>query len=149
VLVSTLLVFCLQIAVTVLLGVALYDAQGPESWLALVPVVMLGAAAFAGLGLGLTSLIRSAEGASAVVNLVVLPMAFLSGSFGSTNRYPDVLQAVADVLPLTHLIDLVQAAYLHGDSLAEDPGAVGVVVAWGLAGLAVAVRRFAWEPRER
>jgi ABC-2 type transport system permease protein len=149
VLVSTLLVFCLQIVVTILLGLLLYDAHAPESVLALVPVVVLGAAAFAGLGLGLASLIRSAEGASAVVNLVVLPMAFLSGSFGSTDGYPDVLQAVADVLPLTYLIDLVQAAYLHGDSLVQDLGAVGVVVAWGIAGLAVAVRRFGWEPRER
>ena len=146
---STLVVFCLQMLVTVLLGVLLYDAQGPESWAALVPVLLLGAAAFAGLGVGLASLIRSSEGASAVVNLVVLPMAFLSGSFGSTDDYPDVLQAVADVLPLTYLIDLVEAAYLHGQSPTDDLGAVGVVVAWGLAGLAVAVKRFGWEPRER
>ena len=149
VLVSTLVVFCLQMLVTVLLGVLLYDARGPESWIALGPVLLLGAAAFACLGLGLASLIRSSEGASAVVNLVVLPMAFLSGSFGSTTEYPDVLQAVADVLPLTYLIDLVEAAYLHGDSLFDDLGAVAVVVAWGLAGLAVALRRFGWEPRER
>ena len=149
VLASTLVVFFLQMLVTVLLGVLLYDARGPESWAALLPVLLLGAAAFAGLGVGIASLIRSAEGASAVVNLVVLPMAFLSGSFGSTSEYPDILQAVADVLPLTYLIDLVEAAYLRGDSLADDLGAVGVVVAWGLAGLAVAIRRFGWEPRER
>jgi ABC-2 type transport system permease protein len=148
-LVSTLLVFFLQIALTVALGMTLYDADGAESWSALVPIVLLGALAFAGLGIGLASLIRSAEGASAVVNLVVLPMAFLSGSFGSTSGYPAFLQAVADVLPLTYLIDLVEGAYLRGDTLAEGPGAVAVVVAWGLAGLAVAIKRFGWEPRER
>ena len=149
VLVSTLVVFCLQMAITVLLGVVLYGARGPESWTALAPILLLGAAAFAALGVGLASLIRSAEGASAVVNLVVLPMAFLSGSFCGTNEYPDVLRAVADVLPLTYLIELIRDAYLHGDSLAHNWGAVGVVVAWGLAGLAVAIRRFGWEPRER
>jgi ABC-2 type transport system permease protein len=147
-LVSTLIVFALQMVVTVLLGLGLYDAHAPESWPALIPVLVLGAAAFAGLGLGLAALIRSAEGASAVVNLVVLPMAFLSGSFGGTSEYPKVLQAVADVLPLTYLIRLVRDAYLHGESLAHDWKAVGIVVAWGLAGLAVAVRRFGWEPRE-
>jgi ABC-2 type transport system permease protein len=149
VLVSTLLVFLLQMAVTVLLGVVLYDADLPESWTALLPVLVLGAAAFAGLGVGLASVIRSAEGASAVVNLVVLPMAFLSGSFGSTSGYPAFLQAVGDVLPLTYVIDLVEDAYLRGESLAENPGAVAVVVAWGIVGLAVATRRFGWEPRER
>src|SRR5512134_1875208 len=38
VLVSTLLVFALQAIVTMALGVLLYDAEGPESWGALVPV---------------------------------------------------------------------------------------------------------------
>jgi ABC-2 type transport system permease protein len=148
-LVSTLIVFFLQMLVTVALGVLLYDAQGAESWVAVVPVLLLGGVVFAGLGFGIASLIRSAEGSSAVVNLIVLPMAFLSGSFGPTSGYPEVLQRIADVLPLTYLIDLVEAAYLSGDPLTADPTAVGVLAAWGVAGYAVAARRFGWEPRER
>ena len=149
VLVSTLFVFVLQMALTVTLGLVLYDAQGAESWAAVLPVLLLGGIVFAGLGFGIASLIRSAEGSSAVVNLIVLPMAFLSGSFGPTSGYPDVMQAIADVLPLTYLIDLTEAAYLRGDPMTADPGAVAVLAAWGLAGYAVAARRFGWEPRER
>jgi ABC-2 type transport system permease protein len=149
VLVSTLLVFFLQMLLTVALGLLLYDAQGAESWFAVVPVLLLGGIAFAGLGFGVASLIRSAEGSSAVVNLIILPMAFLSGSFGPTSGYPQVLQTVADVLPLTYLIDLIEASYLHGEPLTDDPAAVAVLVAWGVAGYAVAARRFGWEPRER
>lgn len=149
VLVSTLFVFALQMILTVVLGLALYDAEGAESWAAIVPVLLLGGVAFAGLGFGAASLIRSAEGSSAVVNLIVLPMAFLSGSFGPTSGYPEVLGAIADVLPLTYLIDLTEAAYLDGDQMTADPGAVAVLAAWGLVGYAVAARRFGWEPRER
>jgi ABC-2 type transport system permease protein len=149
VLVSTLVVFALQMVLTVTLGLLLYDAEGADSWAAVVPVLLLGGVVFAGLGFGVASLIRSAEGSSAVVNLLVLPMAFLSGSFGPTSGYPDILQAIADVLPLTYLIDLTEAAYLHGDPPTADPGAVAVLAAWGLAGYAVAARRFGWEPRER
>ena len=150
VLVSTLLVFFLQmLAHGRRSACALYDAQGAESWLAVVPVLLLGGIAFAGLGFGVASLIRSAEGSSAVVNLIILPMAFLSGSFGPTSGYPEVLQVIADVLPLTYLIDLIEAAYLSGDPLSSDPAAVAVLVAWGVAGYAVASRRFGWEPRER
>jgi ABC-2 type transport system permease protein len=149
VLVSTLIVFFLQMLVTVALGVLLYDAQGAESWLAVVPVVLLGGVAFAGLGFGVASLIRSAEGSSAVVNLIILPMAFLSGSFGPTSGYPQVLQTIADVLPLTYLIDLIEGAYLSGEPLTDDPTAVAVLVAWGVAGYLVAAKRFGWEPRER
>jgi ABC-2 type transport system permease protein len=86
---------------------------------------------------------------SAVVNVVVLPMAFLSGSFGRTDDYPGFLQAIADVLPLTYFLDIVNGVYLDGDSLFADPAALAVVGAWGAAGLAVALRWFSWMPRER
>jgi ABC-2 type transport system permease protein len=149
VLTSTLVVFVLQMALTLALGVTIYGANGPESWWGLVPTVVLGVAAFAGLGTGAAALIRSSEGASAVVNLVLLPMAFLSGSFGPTRRYPDVLRWIADVLPLTYFIDLMKDVYLRGDTFWSDPKEIAIVAAWGLAGLAIAWRRFGWEPRER
>jgi ABC-2 type transport system permease protein len=149
VVVSTLVVFLLQMALTLVLGLVLYDAHGPKNWPGLVLALLLGAAAFAGLGFGAAALIRSAEGSSAVVNLIVLPMAFLSGSFGPTREYPDVLRALADVLPLTYLIEIFKNVYLRDQSFWHDPTALLVVVAWGVGGLLVAWRRFGWMPRER
>lgn len=149
VLCSTLVVFVLQMLVTIALGLALYGAKGPENRLGMIPVVLLGVASFAGLGFGATAMIRSSEGASAVVNLIVLPMAFLSGSFGPTRRYPEVLQWLADVLPLTYLIDLMNDVYLRGDSFFGHPKEIAIVAAWGLLGVMIAWRRFGWEPRER
>ena len=149
VLCSTLVVFVLQMVLTIFLGVLLYGAQGPENRLGMIPVTLLGVGCFAGLGFGATALIRSAEGASAVVNLIVLPMAFLSGAFGPTRRYPEVLQWVADVLPLTYLIELMKQVYLRGDSIFGHPKEIAIVAAWGLVGVAIAWRRFGWEPRER
>jgi ABC-2 type transport system permease protein len=146
--VSMLVVFVLQMAVMLAIGLAFFDARGPERWLDLVLGILLGVAAFAGMGFGAASLIRSSEGASAVVNLVLLPMAFLAGSFGPTRGYPDVLQALADVLPLTYLIEILRDVYLRGDTIWSNPGAIAVVAAWGLAGALVASRRFRWEPRE-
>jgi ABC-2 type transport system permease protein len=141
-------VFVLQMLVTLAIGVVLYGASGPERWAQLGLVVLFGGFAFAGLGFGAASLIRSSEGASAVVNLVILPMAFLSGSFGPTRSYPEVLQALADVLPLTYLNDLLDIVYLEGGAIWDDLTAVAVVAGWGLAGYLVAWRRFRWMPRE-
>ena len=135
--------------VTLALGLSLYDASGPARPPDLAFLVVYGGLAFAGLGFGASALIRSSEGASAVVNLIVLPMAFLSGSFGPTRRYPDVLRWIADVLPLTYFIDLMKDVYLRGDTFWSDPKEIAIVAAWGLAGLAIAWRRFGWEPRER
>lgn len=145
---SVLIVFVLQMLVTLAIGVVLYGASGPERWAQLGLVVLFGGFAFAGLGFGAASLIRSSEGASAVVNLVILPMAFLSGSFGPTRSYPEVLQALADVLPLTYLNDLLDIVYLEGGAIWDDLTAVAVVAGWGLAGYLVAWRRFRWMPRE-
>lgn len=149
VLLSTLLVFALQAVGLLALGGGAFGAGAPENPIGFAGAVVLGTTCFAGLGVGAASLIRSAEGVSAVVNVVLLPMAFLSGSFGPTQDYPRVLDAIADVLPLRYFVDIVNGVYLDGDSLFEDPGAVAILAAWGLAGLAVAVRRFSWMPRER
>ncbi len=149
VLLSTLATFALQTVALVALGRLAFGASLPANPLGLAGAVVLGALAFAGLGVGAAALIRSAEGVSAVVNVIVLPMAFLSGSFGPTADFPAFLQAVADVLPLTYFLDVVDGVYLRGDSLFADPGALAVVVAWGVAGLVVALARFGWMPRER
>jgi len=149
VLLSTLVVFALQAVALVVLGTFAFDASLPANWLGFAGAIVLGVACFAGLGVGAASLIRSAEGVSAVVNVIVLPMAFLSGSFGPTQNLPGFLEVVADVLPLTYFLDIVNGVYLDGDSLFADPTALAVVAAWGVAGLAIAWRRFGWMPRER
>jgi ABC-2 type transport system permease protein len=83
------------------------------------------------------------------VNVVLLPMAFLSGSFGPTTDYPEALKAIGDVLPLTYFVDIVEAIYLDDEHLWQQGGAIAAVAAWGALGLLVAWRRFSWEPRER
>ena len=122
----------------------------PASWALLAGMLGYGAAntAFAGLGLAITGFVRSLEGSSAALNLVVLPMAFLSGSFGTTRHYPRALRAIGDVLPLKYLLDAINAIYLHGRQLWDKPTAVAVLAGWGVFGIAVALRKFRWEPRE-
>jgi ABC-2 type transport system permease protein len=145
---STLVVFALQTIALVVLGRILYGTPFPHAVGSLVLAVVLGAAVFAALGVATASLIRSGDGSSAVVNFILLPMAFLTGSFGPTRHYPRFLRAIGDVLPLKYFVDLVNAVYLHSHALWTKPGAIGVLAAWGAAGLVVAVFRFRWEPRE-
>lgn len=146
---STLLVFALQLVVLFALGKLLFDADLPPQWLSLVLAALAGVAAFAALGLAAAALIRSAEGASAVLNVVLLPMAFLSGAFGPTRSFPGVLSAIGDVLPLTYLVDLLNAVYLRGEQVWHQGTDLAVLAAWGVVGALIAARRFGWEPRER
>ena len=132
-LVSTLVVFTLQTITLFALGSVLYDTGLPDRIGSLAILVVLGTVAFAGLGVAAASLIRSAEGASAVVNVVLLPTAFLSGAFGGRD-YPAVLQALANVLPLRYFIDLVRAVYLEDKGVWSDPRALAVVARVGHRG---------------
>jgi ABC-2 type transport system permease protein len=147
-LVSTLLVFALQTIALFVLGRVLYGTPLPGRIGSLVLAIVLGAAVFAALGVATASLIRSDEGSSAVVNFILLPMAFLTGSFGPTHRYPAFLRAIGDVLPLKYFVDLVNAIYLHGHAMWSKPLAVAVLAAWGVGGLMVAALKFRWEPRD-
>lgn len=146
---SLLAVFAVQAGVIVLLGNVLYDADLPADWLSLLLGYALGAFCFAGMGVGIASLIRSAEGASAVVNVIVLPMTFLSGGFGPTRDFPEFLKVIADALPLTYLVDIVTGVLYDETPIWEQPWAVAVLAAWGLGGIVVAARFFDWQPRER
>ena len=130
------------------LGRILYGTPFPHALGSLVLAIILGAAAFAALGVATASLIRSAEGSSAVVNFILLPMAFLTGSFGPTRHYPAFLRAIGDILPLKYFIDIMNAVYLHGHALWTKGAAIGVLAAWGVTGLALSALKFRWEPRE-
>jgi ABC-2 type transport system permease protein len=149
VLLSNLVIVALQSVTIGALGVLLYDADLPEGPFSFLVALVIGAAAFAGLGLAAAALIRSAEAVAAVVNVIVLPMSFLSGAFGETDNLPRALELVADVLPLKYLIELVLASYVDGEPLSEHIGAIGVLAVWGAAGYLIARARFGWEPRER
>jgi ABC-2 type transport system permease protein len=148
VLVSTLIVFLIEAAIIVTLGRVFYGVHLPREGLSLALALVLGACCFAALGLGITGLVRSAEGSSAVINIVYLPMAIVSGTFFSTHSYPAFLKGLATVLPLTHFTLLTRHIMLDGKPIWTQGGAVGAVAVWGAIGLVAAVKGFRWEPRE-
>ena len=145
---STIFVYALEAVALILLGRALFGVPFPDRWLSLVLTLLLGALAFAAMGIGLTTVVRSAEGSSAVVNAIYLPMAFIAGAFFSPHSFPSFLRGIADILPLTYFISLVRDVLLRGEQIWDQPEAVIVIAAWGALGALVAFRRFRWEPRE-
>jgi ABC-2 type transport system permease protein len=148
VLCAILAAFALEVVCLIAIGRALFDVPVPDRIFSLVLTLLLGVVAFCGLAVGVAALIKSAEGASAVVNAIYLPMAFISGSFFSRHSFPAFLRGIADVLPLTYFIKLVRGVMLHGHEIWSMPWSVAAVAAWGLVGVVAAVRGFRWEPHE-
>jgi ABC-2 type transport system permease protein len=143
-----LLAFAVEVVGIILLGRVLFGIPVPDHLGSLALALLLGAVAFCGLGVGLTAVIRSAEGASAVVNAIYLPAAFLAGAFFSPRHFPQALRAIADVLPLTYFLRLVRNVMLHGHEIWTQGTNVAVITAWGAVGVVVALRYFRWEPHE-
>ena len=107
-------------------------------------VCVLGALTFAGLGLLVASRTRTIEGVQGLINVVMMPMWLLSGTFFSTARFPDVMQPVVQALPLTAINDSLRAIMLEGASLLEVSAEVLISGVWGVAAFAAALAMFRW-----
>lgn len=130
-----------------LLGVAHFALDVPVrgSLAALTVVSLVGALAFAALGLLIGARPRTIEGASGIMNLAMVPMWIFSGIFFSTERFPDWLQPFVQALPLTALNDALRGVMLDGAGLVTLGSELGVLVAWGAVAFVAALRLFRWQ----
>ena len=145
---STLVVIALETAAQVAIGRFLLGADWPAAPGSFVVALVVGAMVFAVLGLATTGLIRSAQGSSAVVNAIYLPLTFVSGVFFSVEALPRLLEMVARVSPLTHLLELLRSVFVEGDGLTASAEPLVVLAVWGVGGAVLALRMFRWEPHE-
>lgn len=123
-----------------LFGVALPD---PSRWPAIILILGLGATAFCAVGVAVASVIRNAEAAPAVVQLILFPLVFISGTYMPIHS--DLLNHVAAALPVQPFNHALLDAFSNGGDIRW--AGLGVLLAWGVLGSAVAVRRFRWEPQ--
>ena len=114
------------------------------SWGTLILVVVVGALAFAGLGLLVASRTEKTETVSGLINLVMMPMWILSGVFFSAKRFPDFMQPVLQALPLTQLNDALREVMLEGLSLTQIAWRLGILAAYGAISFFLALRWFKW-----
>jgi ABC-2 type transport system permease protein len=108
-------------------------------------ICLVAAMSFCGLGLLVGSRVRTVEGASGLANFVLLPMWLLSGTFFSSERFPDAVQPVIRALPLTALNEALRAVMNEGRGLADVLLQLGIVAGWGVASFLVALKIFRWK----
>ena len=115
------------------------------AWWAAVPLVLVGTLCFMALGLLAGALTRTYEGAVNAANFIVLPMAFLSGSFFSLEGAPRWLQVASSVLPLKHLNDGMLDVLVRGQGATAALPVLGVLAAFAVVTTLLAARLFRWE----
>jgi ABC-type multidrug transport system permease subunit len=112
--------------------------------LTLAAVILAGSFAFTGLGLALASRTEKSETISGLINLVMLPMWMLSGTFFSSKTFPDVVQPLIQALPLTHVNDGLREVMLEGLPFSQVAWRVGILLVWGAVPFAIALKWFRW-----
>jgi ABC-2 type transport system permease protein len=132
-----------QVVLVFAIGKLAYGVDLPDDPGAVLVYTVVGVAAFAALGIALSHAIPNFDAAGAYTNAVFLPVIFISGVFYSSDDLPEALKAVAEALPLKHLIDGLSAGIMGGGG--DTATSALVVGAWAVGALVLAVRFFRWE----
>jgi len=142
---SRLLFLAMEVGILTLFGVFVLGVPLRGGLFQFALLCLLGSIAFAGLGLLSASRVKTIEGASGMMNLIMMPMWLGSGVFFSYERFPEFIHPVLRALPLTALNDALRKSMLEGESIAAVAPEIGVLAVWLVVPFVVALKIFRWK----
>ena len=142
----SLLVALVQLFVFLLVATTPYfGLKLTASWWMAIPVLFCGTLAFMSIGLLVGSFAKTQQAATAIANLIVLPMAFLGGAFIPLDFAPSWIQKVSYAMPLRYLVTGMQDVMARGDGPVAALPAIGLLLALTAVLSLIAVRVFRWD----
>ena len=142
---SRLVFLVLEVAAVIVFATLAFGFTVRGSWLSVALVTMLGGFTFSGIGLLVAARPTTIEGVSGLMNFIMLPMWLLSGTFFSSERFPQVLQPFIKALPLTALNNVLRALMNEGASLPSNWIPIAILLAWCVVSFVVALKIFKWQ----
>ncbi len=126
-------------------GALIFGVPLRGSYLELAFICLVASLTFGAMGLLVASRARTVEGASGLMNLVMLPMWVFSGVFFSASNFPKTMQPFIQALPLTAVNNALRANMLQGAGLAHVAGELGIALAWLVVSFLLALKLFRWK----
>jgi ABC-2 type transport system permease protein len=136
------------IQTAIFIGVALipyFGLQLSDYWWMSIPVVLVGTLAFLSIGLLAGAWAKTPEAANGIAQLIILPMAFLSGSFFPLDGAPRWLQLLSQVFPLRHMNQAMLDVMVRGKGPASVLPELGILAGFAIVVSLVATRLFRWD----
>jgi len=133
-----------EAAVPLLFGALVLGMPVHGSVVSIAVVCLFGALSFGGLGLLMASRVRTFEAISGLLNITMVPMWVVGGVFFSASNFPQLLQPLIQLVPLTALNNALRGVILEGSSLQGVARELTILAAWGVSGFAIALRIFRW-----
>ena len=141
---SRLTLLVIEVGLLLGFGALVFGVPLRGSFVVLVTICLVSSLAFTSLGLLVSSRVQTMEGASGLMNLVMLPMWIFSGVFFSASRFPDSIQPFIQALPLTAVVDALRANILRGAGWGSVAPELAIILAWLGMCFLLALKLFRW-----
>jgi ABC-2 type transport system permease protein len=144
---NVMVIAAILTSLVIALGIIVYGVTFPGRYLALIVSIAVGAFCFSSLGVAISTFVPNQDAAPAIINFVIFPLLFISGTFGQVGS-DSIPGRIASVFPVRHLNQSIVAVF---DPFATGQGLhlthLAVMAAWGVGGVVISLSRFQWEPR--
>jgi ABC-2 type transport system permease protein len=135
----------LTAALIILVGRLVFDVQMVGNWLSLCGMVILASLVFTSVGYLLAAFVKTEEAAIPIINVITMPMMFLSGTFFEITSMPSFIEPLIKILPLTYVNDALRQIMVAGTPLHSMTTDVAVLAAWVVICLGITIRFFRWD----
>ena len=143
--IARLVITVIQVAFLLAAAVVLLDVPVEGNLLELLLLILLGSSIFLSLGFWMGSIAKTQQAIMLLGNLITLPQMFLSGVFFSVDSMPELLQPIAQLLPLTHVVNGLREVIVNGVSIFSQLPTLAGVLIWLALALTLAIRGFRWK----
>jgi ABC-2 type transport system permease protein len=143
--ISNMFIGILAVALMFAVALTVFDLNMRGSYLNLAVVVLMGGSLLFGIGLAIGGWAKNENQAAPISQLVTLPMMFLSGVFFPVFLMPEFMQAIAQFIPLTPIIEAIRLIITENASLVDLAPQLGIITAWLVVIYVLAFRLFRWE----
>jgi len=126
-----------------------YGMPWPERMGSILLFVTLAILAFRAIGMILAAVANSMQESQILVQLVYLPMLFLSGATFPTSMFPGWLLIVTQFLPATYLVSGLEGMMLRQESLIANGFPAVALLITMFVGLFISYKLFRWEKEEK
>jgi len=127
----------------------IYGMPWPETMGSILIFVTLGIVGFRAIGMILAAVANSMQESQILVQLVYLPMLFLSGATFPLSMFPPWLLVITQFLPATYLVTGVQGMLLRNEGIGADLQPAAALAITTVVGLFIAYKLFRWEKEEK
>jgi ABC-2 type transport system permease protein len=140
-----LILALLQALIIIVVAAVVFKVSVIGNWFLLLGILILGTLTFVSIGYFVVARARTSEGAMPIIQLVQFPMLFLSGIFFPVDIMPAFMRPIVAIMPLTYLGDAFRQVMVDATPLYPLIVDVGVLAAWLVVCMVLAIRLFRWE----